>query len=95
MSPFVCLLPGVGGLEDSVRPSSLSGLAAACTVPRKRSIRWRRRGSSVAVFRLGVLRYNHMTVGKKPAKEKKKKTAVVKNPLSKGAVEFTLISRTV
>lgn len=31
-------------------------------------------GSSVAVFRLGVLRYNHMTVGKKASQ----KTAVVK-----------------
>lgn len=51
--------------------SVLSGLRAACTVPCKRSIRWRRRGSSVGVFRLGVLRYNHMTVGKKKKREKK------------------------
>lgn len=53
-------------------PSVLSGLAAACTVPRRRSIRWRRRGSSVAVFRLGVLRYNHMTVGRKQPRKKRK-----------------------
>lgn len=65
-----------------------SGLAAACAVPRRRSIRWRRRGSSVAVFRLGVLRYNHMTVGRKRPKKQP-----LRDPLGVGAGEFTLVSR--
>lgn len=70
--------------DSSVR----SGLAAACAVPRRRSIRWRRRGSSVAVFRLGVLRYNHMTVGRKQPKKQP-----LHDPLSVGAGELTLASR--
>lgn len=75
-----CVSPKIGGVSPRRRclfvtgdSSVLSGLAAACTVPRRRSIRWRRRGSSVAVFRLGVLRYNHMTVGRKQPQKKKKK----------------------
>lgn len=70
MSPFVCLLP-------EIRPSCpLWARSSLYCSLKNAAFVGGGEGSSVGVFRLGVLRYNHMTVGKKPAKNSRCKKSV-------------------